>query len=226
MDIYPLGHSSFKIKGKAATIVTDPFDSKMVGLKFSKVDQVDIVTLSHGHSDHNFLEALGLKMPENETGRVGETFVAAGPGEFDVKGVTIMGIPTFHDAKQGEERGKNVVYKFSVDEVNICHLGDLGHKLTDTQLNQIGGVDILLIPVGGFYTIDAKIAAEVVAQIEPCVVIPMHYGRTGLNAQFSEKLEGADKFLKEMGSEETAPVPKYSTSKDKLPENTTIIVLE
>lgn len=226
MDIYPLGHSSFRIKGKNATIVTDPFDPKMVGLKFPKVETCDIVTVSHAHSDHNFLESLGLDTPENLTGRVGETFVACGPGEYDVKGVTIIGVPTFHDGKAGEERGNNIVFKFAIDEVNICHLGDLGHKLTDAQVGQIGDVDILLVPVGGSYTIDAKIAAEVVAQIEPFVVIPMHYNRSGLEAKLAEKLEGVDKFLKEMGSEGIVPASKYSVSKDKLPENTTIVVLE
>jgi L-ascorbate metabolism protein UlaG (beta-lactamase superfamily) len=226
MEFYSLGHSSFKIKGKNATIVTDPFDSKMVGLKFPKVETPDIVTISHGHADHNFLEALGVALPESATGRSGESFVASGPGEFDVKGVTIIGVSTFHDASSGEARGKNVAFKFVMDDINICHLGDLGHKLNDVQLDQIGDVDILLVPVGGEYTIDAKIAAEVVAQIEPYVVIPMHYRRAGLASQLAEKLEGVEKFLKEMGSEGITPVAKYSVSKDKLPENTTIVVLE
>lgn len=226
MDIYPLGHSAFRIKGKSASVVLDPFDPKMIGLKFPKVETPDIVTISHGHGDHNFLEALGLSAPVTGSGRSGETFIAAGPGEFEIKGVTIVGVPTFHDEKNGAERGANTAFKLVVDEVNVCHLGDLGHKLTDQQVDALGNVDILLIPVGGFFTIDAKVAAEVVAQIEPTIVIPMHYKREGLAPQLAEKLESVDKFLKEMGAEAVSPANKFNTSKDKLPENTTVVVLE
>lgn len=215
MDIYSLGHSSFKIKGKNATVVTDPFDPKMVGLKFPKLDEVDIVTISHGHPDHNFVENVS-----------GTPFVVYGPGEYEVKGVTIFGISTYHDSKKGEERGKNVVYKFTVDGINCCHLGDLGHKLADSQVEEIGDVDILFVPVGGTYTINAEVAAAVVAQIEPSIVIPMHYQRSGLDPKTFGELEEVTKFLKEMGAESAERVSKYSTSKDKLPENTTVVVVE
>ncbi len=215
MDIYPLGHSSFRIKGKNATVVTDPFDSAMVGIKFPKVEEADIVTVSHGHPDHNFVEAVG-----------GTPFVVNGPGEYEVKGVTIVGLATYHDTKKGEERGKNVVYKFTVDGINCCHLGDLGHKLTDSQVEDLGDVDILFVPVGGTYTINAEMAAEVVAQVEPSVVVPMHYQRTGLDPKTFSELEDVSKFLKVMGAESAEKVAKYSTSKDKLPENTTVVVIE
>lgn len=198
MDIYPLGHSSFRIKGKNATVVTDPFEQK---------SEADIVLVSHNHSDHNVVSKIA-----------GEPFIVDGPGEYEIKGVTVVGVASFHDNKQGAERGGNVVYKFTVDGVNLCHLGDLGHKLTDAQVETIGDVDILFVPVGGFYTIDAKTATEVVAQIEPVIVIPMHYK--------GEKLDPVVKFLKEMGAEEIAAVAKYTISKDKLPENTSVIVLE
>lgn len=199
MEIYPLDHSSFRIKGKSATVVTDPY---------LKMAEADIVTVSHDHFDHNVISKIG-----------GTPFIISGPGEYEIKGVTVVGTPTFHDDKEGAERGKNVVYKITIDEVRICHLGDLGHKLTDAQLDAIGDVDILLIPVGGKYTIDSKIAAQVVAQVEPLIVIPMHYdGKL--------ELEPVANFLKEMGAEAVAAQPKLVISKEKLPEATTVIVLE
>lgn len=198
MDIFPLGHASFKIKGKSATVVTDPFQGKA---------EADIVLVSHDHPDHNVVSLIS-----------GEPFVVSGPGEYEIKGVTVVGVPSFHDAKKGEERGRNTIYKFTVDGVNFCHLGDLGHKLTEAQVELIGDVDVLFVPVGGFYTIDAETASEVVAQIEPYIVIPMHYD--------GEKLEPVEKFLKQMGVEGLEKQNKLSISKDKLPENTTIVVLE
>ena len=223
MEIYPLGHSSFKIKGKTlpagrqgATVVTDPYDSTMVGLKFPKLESVDIVTISHDHRDHNVAE----NVP-------GTPFVIAGPGEYEIKGVTVIGVPTFHDDKNGVERGANTVYKMTIDGINICHLGDLGHKLSDDQLNQIGNVEVLLIPVGGAYTVDAKVAAEVVAQIEPLVVIPMHYKRSDNPDVTVGKLGPLSDFLGEMGvAGGVAPQPKLAVSKDRLPETTTVVVLE
>ncbi|KKU91856.1 MAG: Zn-dependent hydrolase of the beta-lactamase fold-like protein [Microgenomates group bacterium GW2011_GWA1_48_10] len=215
MDIYPLGHSSFRIKGKNATVVTDPFDPEMVGLKFPKVEEVDVVTVSHDHKDHDAVRLLP-----------GSPFVVRGPGEYEVKRVTISGVSTWHDDKGGQERGKNVVYRLTIDGVNVCHLGDLGHKLTDGQVDEIGNVDVLFVPVGGFFTIDSKTAAAVVAQIEPRVVIPMHYYRSGMAETFKEKIVGVEDFLREMGAEEVVPVPKYGTSKERLPETTTVVVLE
>lgn len=199
MDIYPLGHSSFRIKGKTATVVTDPY---------LKSSEADIVTVSHDHQDHNVLAKID-----------GALFVVRAPGEYEIKGVTIIGVPTFHDDKDGTDRGKNVVYKMTIDDVRICHLGDLGHKLTDSQVEAIGSVDILFVPVGGKYTIDAKMAVQVVAQIEPSVVIPMHYSK-------ELELEPVQTFLKEMGAEAVVAVPKLSTTREKLPETTTVVVLE
>lgn len=214
MDIYPLGHSSFRIKGKAATVVTDPFDPAMVGLKFPKVESADLVTVSHGHPDHNHVSLVG-----------GTPFVISGPGEYEVAGVTVVGYGSFHDDKKGEERGKNTIYKMTVDGIRIAHLGDLGHKLSEELVDKLGDVDILLLPVGGFYTVDAAAAVEVVAQIEPLVVIPMHYKREGMGKGF-EEVEGVDKFLKLMGAEGVEKLNKYTVSRDRLPENTTVVVLE
>lgn len=215
MDIYPLGHASFRLKGKMATVVTDPFDPMMVGLKMPKVEMVDIVTVSHAHGDHNSVGNIN-----------GTPFIISGPGEYEVKGVTVIGVSTYHDASQGGERGKNVVYKITMDGINVCHLGDLGHKLSDSQVNDIGDVDILLVPVGGFYTISAEVAAEVVAQIEPSIVVPMHYYRNGIADTFKGKIDGVDKFLKETGAEGTLPQNKLTVTPDKLPETTTVVVLE
>lgn len=213
MDIYPLGHSSFRIKGKQATIVTDPYDQAAVGLKFPKVE-ADVVTISHDHRDHN--ASLLVE---------GTPYVVKGAGEYEIKGVHIVGVSVFHDDKQGEQRGKNVMYQMIVDGVTLVHLGDLGHKLSTEQAKEIGTCDILFIPVGGAYTIGADIASEVAAQFEPKIIIPMHYKREGLKADL-DVLSGVDKFLKEMGNEEVAPISKLSITKDKLPEDTQVVVLE
>lgn len=213
MDIYPLGHSSFKIKGKTATIVTDPFDQGMVGLKFPKVE-ADIVTVSHEHKDHNAVINVD-----------GNPYIIRGPGEYEIKGVHIVGVSVFHDQKMGAERGKNVMYQIIVDGVTLVHLGDLGHKLSTDQAKEIGTCDILFIPVGGYFTIGADIASEVAAQFEPRIIIPMHFKKPGLNPDF-DVLSGVDKFLKEMGKEDVTPVSKLSVTKDKLPEDTEVVVLE
>lgn len=214
MDIFHLGHSSFRIKGKTASVITDPFQSDKVGFKFPKVDFPDIVTVSHLHDDHNNIDAI---KGEN-------TFVVDGPGEYEIKDVLIVGLKTEHDNKNGEERGVNNIYKITIDGVKILHLGDLGRKLSEGEIDLIGDVDILLIPTGGTYTIDAKMAAEVIAQIEPSIVIPMHYQTPEL--KLSKELEPVSQFLKEMGVENIEPLPKLTTSRDKLPDTTTVVVLE
>lgn len=215
MDIIHLGHSSFRIKGKQTALVTDPFSTEATGLKFPKNLEADIVTVSHQHEDHNFLEAGNWKL---ETG----TLIIAGPGEYESKGVKILGIASFHDSSKGLQRGRNTIYKMTMDGINLCHLGDLGHKLEAETVDLLDGVDVLLIPAGGVYTIDAKVASEVVAQLEPKIVIPMHYQVLGLKFQ----LEPLEKFLQEMGKPEVKPMPKLTISKDKLPEETEIVILE
>ncbi len=217
MDIYPLGHSSFRIKGKQVTVVTDPYDSSMLGFKYPKVESPDIITISHDHADHNKKDNFDLST----------VFVTSGPGEFEVKGVTILGIPTFHDDKKGEERGKNIVFTMTIDDLAVCHLGDLGHKLDDEQVTRIGQVEILFVPVGGFYTLNAEQAYETVTQLEPKIVIPMHYKTPKYNQETFGQVDTVDTFLKMMGVEDkSAQQPKLSITRDKLPENTTVIVLE
>lgn len=213
MEITFLGHSSFKIKTKTATLVTDPYNSESVGLIYPKTE-ADIVTISHEHKDHNDISKID-KAP----------FIINGAGEYEIKDVLIYGIPAYHDSQEGKERGKITVYTIEAEGLRLCHLGDLGHKLTPKQLEQVNGVDVLFIPVGGVYTIDAKGALEVVSQIEPKIVIPMHYQEKGLNPAIFEKLAPVDDFLKQVG-EEVAPVPKLVVTQDKLPEERQIVVLE
>lgn len=210
MDISWFGQASFKIKGKSATVVTDPYDNSF-GLKFPKVE-ADIVTVSHDHFDHN------------NTAQVdGSPFVINGPGEYEVKGVEIVGVSSFHDTKQGSERGKNSIYNLKVDRINIAHLGDLGQDtLTEAQVEEIGNVDILLIPTGGYFTIDASVASKIASQLEPKIIIPMHYK---IPESKIEELEGVDKFLAEMGKEGLEPIAKLSITSDKLPEEAQVVVL-
>lgn len=212
MEIVFLGHASFRIKGKNVTLVTDPYDAS-IGLKFPKT-AADIVTISHGHQDHSSLDRID-----------GSPFVIDAPGEYEVKGVFIIGVGSFHDSSSGSQRGKNTIYVLEVDGLRVCHLGDLGHKLSDFQIEEIGGVDILLVPTGGVYTIGPKQAAEVVSQLQPLVVIPMHY-KTGQHDQKTfAKLSGVDEFLKQMG-EEPKKLPKLVLSRDRLPEEIEVVLLE
>lgn len=200
-----------------ATVITDPFDPHMVGLKFPKTI-ADIITISHEHDDHNYL---GVISTEKDT-----PVVLRGPGEYEARGVEILGIATFHDSKDGAQRGKNTVYKIDIDGVSIVHLGDLGHKLSEEQIDLLDGIDVLLIPVGGFYTIDAATASAVATELEPKIVIPMHYQRAGLNSQGFGNLSPVSVFLKEMGKEDIVPQPKLKVSKDSLPPELQVVVLE
>ncbi|MBI4040062.1 MBL fold metallo-hydrolase [Candidatus Daviesbacteria bacterium] len=211
MDIYWYGQAMFKLKGKTATVVIDPF-SPEIGLKFPKVAEIEaqVVLSTHNHTDHNNIS----QVP-------GDPLQVTGPGEYEVSGVSITGTEVFHDNSNGSERGTNTIYNVLMDGVNIVHLGDLGHVLSEDQSARIDNCDILLIPVGGVYTIDGETAAKVVAQLEPKVVIPMHYKLEGL--QFN--LSGVEEFLKQMGKENIAPQPKFSITKDKLPDETEVVLL-
>lgn len=213
MDITYLGHSSFKLKGKTATLVTDPYD-KYIGFKFPTTE-ANIVTISHNHDDHNKVEAVtGVKKVIN------------GPGEYEVMDVSILGFGAYHDAKKGEERGVNTIYVIEMDGLRLCHLGDLGHALSDELVENLGDIDILMIPVGGTYTIDAKEAVSVVQAIEPSIVIPMHYNVSGLSQEVFAKLTPVEDFLKEVGL--TAEhMPKLSVKKEDInPEVQKVVVLE
>jgi L-ascorbate metabolism protein UlaG (beta-lactamase superfamily) len=193
--------------------VTDPYDSKMVGLKYPKL-QADVVTISHQHEDHNFLDQV------KDYKRV-----VSGPGEYEISGISIIGVTTYHDDKKGQLRGKNTVYVIEMDDVRIAHMGDLGHKLGDKALALMGSVDVLMVPVGGEYTINDAVAAEVVRSIEPTVTIPMHYQQSGLNPEVFKKLDKVDKFLSEVGLS-VEKTNKLSFNKSDIGEDQRVIVLE
>lgn len=214
MDILPLGHASFKIRGKNATVVTDPYDSAEVGLKFPKNTEADIVTVSHGHHDHDAVSAVS-----------GSPFIVSGPGEYEIKGVSFIGITSFHDDNKGTDRGRNVVYSIFVDGLHIVHLGDICHVLTAVQIEELGVVDILFIPIGGVYTIDAEKAIEIISELEPKVVIPMHYKREGINEKIFGGLAPLSAFLSKIGKE-IQSAPKLSITRDKLPAEMQVVVLE
>lgn len=200
----------FRLKGKNATVIIDPYDPAFTGLKLPKDLTADVVLSSHAHEDHNNAGAVNAAMEFSE------------PGEYEVGGVVITGINSFHDDSQGSQRGRNIIFHLMFDNLNIVHLGDLGQtKLTETQLAQIGEVDILLVPVGSVYTIDAKSAATISSQLEPKIIIPMHYKIEGLKFE----LEGVEAFLKEMGAEGVVAQPKLSITKEKLPEEPQVILL-
>lgn len=189
MDISYLGHSSFKIKGKSATVITDPFDPTMVGLKYPK-NEADIVTVSHNHDDHNKTDLI-----------IDTKMIITSAGEYEIMGVSVIGIEVDHDASGGTERGKNVIFVFEIDGIRIAHLGDLGHKPSDKIIEQMGDIDALMIPVGGVYTIGARDAVDVVKEFESPFIIPMHYKMAGMNEKVFGKLSTVDDFLKESGYE-------------------------
>lgn len=215
MEILYLGHASFKLKGKNASLITDPF-GEMCG-KFPKDAACDLVTVSHAHEDHNAVD----KIADYKN-----SFIIDGPGEYEVKGISVIGISSDHDEKSGQERGKNTLYVIEMDGLRLAHLGDLGHKLTTEQLAEMGSVDILFIPVGGFYTINAKIAAEVVKQVDPWVAIPMHYQQPGLDPKVFKDLADVSVFLKEMEKSDVAAVAKYSVTADRMPTELQVVVME
>lgn len=192
-------------------IAIDPFD-ETIGLKVPSVS-ADILLITHGHYDHS-----------NKKAVKNEPFIIEGSGEYEVKDIYIKGIISFHDEKEGKERGLNTIYVIEAEDMRLCHLGDFGQKeLTADQLEKIGDIDILMVPVGGIFTIDAKGANKVISQIEPRIVIPMHYGLPGLKI----KIDGVDKFLKEMGKKSVEPLPKLLIKrKDLTPDETKIVVLQ
>ena len=217
MNIIWYGQSCFQIsssqgKNNHVSIIIDPFGGD-IGLKLPRKLEADIVLVSHDHFDHNNIKAVS-----------GSPLVIKGPGEYDAKGVFIQGISGYHDNSQGAERGNVTIYIIEAEGLRICHLGDLGQKeLSSDQLEKIGEVDILMIPVGGVYTIDADEAIKIMAQVEPKITIPMHYQIPKLKI----KLGGIDKFLKALGMKSLEPLPKLSIKKkDISSEEAKIIVLQ
>jgi L-ascorbate metabolism protein UlaG (beta-lactamase superfamily) len=187
MKIKWFGQSCFMITSRSGIrILTDPY-KKMLGYKLPEEMEADIVSTSHDHSDHNNVNA------------VKSSFVHIdGLGDFLEHGIEIKGVQTFHDKTSGSKRGKNTIYNFKIDDINICHCGDLGHLLNSNQIEEIGKVDILLLPVGGLATLNAVDAVKVMKQLKPTIVIPMHY-RTKALGVMGYIFGKVDKFISASG---------------------------
>lgn len=217
MNIQYYGHSCFKITTKPSgratddvVIFLDPFD-KSIGLRPPQ-GQADVVFVTHQHPDHNNVEALK-----------GEPVVIDNPGEYYVKGVAAEGLDSFHDNKDGEERGHSTIFILESEEMRLCHLGDLGSDLTPDQLEEIEGVDVLFVPVGGKYTINGEKAAEIVRKIEPKIVIPMHYKMKGTTVD----IEDEKKFCKEIGKCPVEKVKKFTfKAKDLEGKSMEVVVMD
>jgi len=213
MIIMHIGHSCFKIQDKLGTegitLTTDPYD-KSTGLKVPNFES-DIITVSHDHADHNNVKALR-----------GNPFIIDSAGEYDIKDVSVHGLESYHDNDQGKDKGGNIIYRIVMDDISVVHLGDLGHVLDNKQLEILQGTDILFVPVGGKYTLDAKKAVEVVSQIEPRIVIPMHYKTSNLKYD----IDGVEKFVKEIGIKPTEEVKLKINKKDLPQEDMELVILE
>ncbi len=207
MKVKWFGQASFLMESeKGIRIVTDPFASSL-GYKAPSIE-ADVVTVSHEHYDHNATEEVA-----------GNPEIVRGTGEREIKGIIIRGVSTFHDKARGRERGTNTVFSFKIDGVKIVHLGDLGHILTQEEIKAIGEVDILLIPVGGTFTIDAQEANEVVKQLKPKITIPMHYKTPAIDLP----IEGVEGFLS--GKKNIERRKELEISKEELPKEEKTIIL-
>lgn len=216
MEISYYGHSTFKLKGKAGSVVTDPFDN-YIGLTLPTLS-ADIVTVSHDHKDHN------ATIKVKGTTRREKPFIVDQAGEYEVGDISIFGTKTFHDETEGSKRGENTVFTIMLDEITVCHLGDLGHELTSEQISEIGAVDVVLCPVGGVFTIDPALAAKTIRSLEPSIAIPMHYKTAAHNQDIFGEVKELSDFLKVYGVE-TAPIERLKLEKDRLPEETELVVL-
>jgi L-ascorbate metabolism protein UlaG (beta-lactamase superfamily) len=207
MEISWFGHSCFQLRGKNVTLITDPF-SPQLGYSLGKIS-APIVTISHDHPGHNYASGVG-----------GNPHILRGPGEYEISDVLITGVASYHDNKRGQEHGRNTIYVIHMDDLVICHLGDLGHILQEEQLEEVADADVLLIPIGGQNTINAAQAAEVISQVEPHIIIPMHY-----SPSTGDTPDPLDKFCREMGIEAINTQPKLSITRSTLPAETQVVIL-
>ncbi|NWG19032.1 MAG: MBL fold metallo-hydrolase [Chloroflexi bacterium] len=216
-DVQYLGHSCFRLRGRDGIVITDPYD-RSVGFDIGR-PTAHIVTVSHAHPDHANVAAV---RPARD-----RVVVIDGPGEYEVSGILITGVRTFHDKHKGADLGRNTVYVIHLDDIVFCHLGDLAHELTAQQLDEIGNVDVLFIPVGGGETIGPAEAASVISQIEPRIVIPMHYAIDG-QQRLLDNLAPLDRFLHEVGLKEHTAEERLTLNAGNLPgetEQTRIVVM-
>lgn len=209
MELTWLGHSCFRLRGRDLTILTDPFDGGL-GLTLGKVS-ADVVTVSHDEPNHNAVSAVD-----------GAPRLVAGPGEYELAGVMITGVATPRPAGQSRDVPRNTAYLFELDEVTICHLGDLAAPLGSDQVAVVKDADVLLVPVGGHCTIDGAHAAEIVAQVEPKVVVPMHYLTQGVRLE----LDPVERFCREIGAAELTPQARLSVTRSSLPDQLTVVLLD
>jgi L-ascorbate metabolism protein UlaG (beta-lactamase superfamily) len=209
MDLTWLGHACFRMRGREGVVLTDPPDPKS-GHAIPKTE-AQVVTISHDHAGHSGLKSVG-----------GEPVILRGPGEYEVHEVLVTGVGTFHDEEKGSTRGRNTVFAIRLDDLVVCHLGDLGHELAAQALERIGDVDIVLVPISGQdVNLNAAKAAEVVHQLEPKVVVPMSY-----DPEAPKKDRPFDRLLHELGVKELTPVPKLSVTRSSLPENVQVVALD
>lgn len=218
MLIRYLGHSSFKIRGSEGAVITDPYDNKAVGLELPRMS-AEVVTVSHDHGDHNAADRI------QGTANRKEPFVVDRPGEYEASGIPVIGVASFHDDKEGAERGDNIIFVFKLDDIWVCHLGDLGHTLNNRQIKRIGPIDVLMVPVGGKYTIGPKEALQVMESLSPSIAIPMHYKQEGMAKQFDE-LVTVDEFLEKAALNGVERLEKISLSKGNLPDEMEVMVME
>jgi L-ascorbate metabolism protein UlaG (beta-lactamase superfamily) len=215
MKIKWYGHSAFLITSdEGIKIIMDPYEPGAFGgqLSYGKIkDQADIVITSHDHGDHNYTKDLP-----------GTPQIVKESGSKTIKGISIKGIPTYHDLSKGSERGTNTVFTLEIDNIQLCHLGDLGHLLSDKELAEIGPVDILLIPVGGFFTIDPKEATQVADQIKPKILIPMHFK----TAKCGFPIAPVEDFLKGKVNTKRPKTSEINFDKKNLPQQMEVVVLE
>jgi L-ascorbate metabolism protein UlaG (beta-lactamase superfamily) len=207
MEITWYGRACFRLKGKEATAITDPCPPA-TGFVAGKHD-VDLLTISHAHPDHSYTRSISAGLTLTR------------PGEYEFHDLLVTGVRTYHDGSRGAERGENMIFAVEVDGVHICHLGDLGHLLTEEQVAELGPIDVLLVPVGGTTTVTPAEATEVVSQLSPKLVIPMHFAIDGA----STDLMSADTFLHEM-SVEPIRQPKAIVTPSSLPDETQVVLLE
>ena len=212
MKIKWLGHACFLITSKdGVRIITDPY-AVGGGINYSPITEAaDVVVVSHDHGDHNNVSTVQGK-PE----------VAQGSGTKTAKGIRFKGITTYHDTSQGQQRGANTIFCFTVDNMKLCHLGDLGHVLSPEQVKEIGAADILFVPVGGFFTIDAPVASQVCDQLKPKVVIPMHFK----TPKCTYPIAGVEDFLKGKKNVKRVKESEANFERERLPAATEIVLLQ
>ena len=209
MQITWYGHSCFRLRGRSGTVVADPYGPD-IGYSVPRI-RADIVTVSHDHPDHANVKALR-----------GKPTIISGPGEYEIKGIFVIGIPADPRDAAKTPGIQNTVYLLDFEGVTVCHLGDLRRVPTQSQVEELGDVDVLLIPVGGGTTLGAAKASEVISLLEPKIVIPMHYKTKLLRGL---ELEPVDQFLKEMGDKEIAPQDELKIAKGGLPSETQVMVM-